>query len=56
MDGVKEAAGQGHSLVELPAEPAEQRQHDEAGHQHAPEGAGKFPIQARAMQSASSIG
>ena len=57
MDGVQKAAGHGHALVELPADPAEQRQHDEAGHQHAPEGAGKFPVQARAMRErASSMG
>ena len=43
--GVKEAAGQGDAIVELPPQQAVERQHDQRGHQHAPQVAGQFPIE-----------
>ena len=50
VHGVKEAAGQGDAIVELPPQPAVKRQHDQPRPKNAPKVAGQFPIQAGAVQ------
>ena len=50
MKGVEQAADRGHLRVELPPQPAKQRQHRQAGQGNAPALAGPKPVQPRAVQ------